>query len=186
MLMNIKCSAMASIKVNLEFDDQSKKERVVSIGDLIDVEFNANGLRKRVEGKVLNISTVGTDPKGWYIIVDGSDDFESKKVRFAPTSILDLEILRKADTVEFIQTPLGYDGVPYLRIIKGRLQYSKDGYRWFPIRFDRRDIIEDAEGLIPETPEVCSGDQIYKDNYDSTNYPDDFNYDNDTIEESNY
>ena len=64
--MNIKCSAMASIKVNLEFDDQSKKERVVSIGDLIDVEFNANGLRKRVDGKVLNISTVGTDPKGWY------------------------------------------------------------------------------------------------------------------------
>lgn len=184
MLMNIKCSAMTSIKVNLEFDDNSKKERKISIGDLIDVEFNANGLRKRVEGKVLSISAVGTDPKGWYIIVDGSDDFESKKVRFAPTSILDLEILRKADTVDVVQTPLGEEGVPYLRIVKGRLQYSKDGYRWYPIKFNRRDIIEDAEGLIPETPEINS-DQEYKDNSENTNYDNDFDYD-DGIQESNY
>ena len=184
MLMNIKCSAMTSIKVNLEFDDNSKKERKISIGDLIDVEFNANGLRKRVEGKVLSISAVGSDPKGWYIIVDGSDDFESKKVRFAPTSILDIEILRKADTVDVVQTPLGMEGVPYLRIIKGRLQYSKDGYRWYPIKFNRRDIIEDAEGLIPETPEIKS-DQEYKDNSGNTNYDNDFDYDND-IQESNY
>lgn len=184
MLMNIKCSAMTSIKVNLEFDDNSKKERKISIGDLIDVEFNANGLRKRVEGKVLSISAVRSDPKGWYIIVDGSDDFESKKVRFAPTSILDLEILRKADTVDVVQTPLGMEGVPYLRIIKGRLQYSKDGYRWYPIKFNRRDIIEDAEGLIPETPEINS-DQEYKDNSGNTNYDNDFDYDN-GIQESNY
>ena len=124
MLMDIKCSAVTSIKVNLAFDDGSTKERVIGIGDLISVVYNANGLRKHVNGKVIAESAVGTDPKAWYIIVDGSDDFKSDRVRFSPTSILDIEIIRKADQLDFVQTPIGFEGVPYIRIHRGRLQYS--------------------------------------------------------------
>lgn len=158
MLMDIKCSAIASIKVNLTFDDGSKKERVVGTGDLISVEYNANGLRKRIEGKVIKVSAIGPDPKAWYIIVDGSDDFESEKAKFAPTSILDLEIIRKADTLDVVQTVIGVGGVPYIRIHKGRLQWSKDGFDWKPINVDRRDIIEDAEGTIPLRPHDAKED----------------------------
>lgn len=150
MLMDIKCSVVSSIKVNLLFDDKSTKEALIAIGDLVSIIYNANGLRKHVEGKVIKISAVGTDPKGWYIIVDGSDDFESDKVKFSPASILDVEVIRKADTLNTIQTPIGYEGVPYLRIVKGRLQYSKDGYNWRRINVDSRDIIEDAEGTVPD------------------------------------
>lgn len=152
MLMNIRCSAVTSIKVDLAFDDGSTKERVIGLGDLIDVEYNANGLRKRIEGKVVKISAVGTDPKAWCITVDGSDDFDSEKARFAPTSILDVEIIRKADTLNTVQTPIGYTGVPYLRVMKGRLQYSNDGFNWKPIQIDPRDIIEEAEGTVPMNP----------------------------------
>ena len=71
MLMNIKCTAVTSIMVNLSFDDKSTKNALIALGDLIEVEYNANGLRKHAQGKVIKISAVGTDPKGWYIIVDG-------------------------------------------------------------------------------------------------------------------
>lgn len=152
MLMDIKCSAVSSVLVNLTFDDQHNKERLIAIGDLIDVEYNANGLRKHIIGKVLKISTIGNDPKGWYIIVDGSDDFAGNQARFSPMNILDVDILRKADTLEIVSTPIGEEGVPYLRIVKGRLQYSKDGYDWKPIVIDDRDVIEEQEGTVPIGP----------------------------------
>lgn len=152
MLMDIRCSAVASIKVNLTFDDGNSKECVIGTGDLIDVEYNANGLRKRIEGRVIKVSAVGTDPKAWYIIVDGSDDFNSEKAKFSPMSILDVTIIRKADMLNNVQTVIGHEAVPFIRIVKGRLQYSKDGYNWKPIFVDRRDIIEDAEGTVPLPP----------------------------------
>ena len=87
MLMDIKCSPVTSIKVELKFDDMSTKVCVLGVGDLVDIVYNANGLRKRIEGKVLKVSAVGTDPRAWYIIVDGSDDFDSDRVKFSPMSI---------------------------------------------------------------------------------------------------
>ena len=152
MLMNIKCSAIASIKVNLSFDDGSTKERVIGVGDLVDVLYNANGLRKHITGVVVVVSADGNDPNLWYIIVDSSDDFSSNKARFSPMAILDIEIIRKADTVEEVRTVIGEEGVPYIRIVRGQLQYSKDGYHWKPIRIYPRDIIEDAEGTVPADP----------------------------------
>ena len=146
MLLKNDCFAIASIKVVLTFDDGSTKTRVIGTGDLIMVEYNANGLRKKIEGVVVAVSANGTDPNKWYIIVDGSDDFGSQKAKFSPKSILDVEIIRKADTLDVVQTVIGEEGVPYIRIIHGQLQYSKDGYTWRPIHVRPRDIIEDAEG----------------------------------------
>ena len=132
MLMKNECSVIASIRVLLTFDDGHEKERVISTNDLVEVEYNANGLRKHIIGKVVKVSAVGTDPNGWYIIVDGSDDFDSAKARFSPTAILDVDILRKAYTLDSIQTPLDDTGIPYMRIVKGRyLQWSRDGVHWF-------------------------------------------------------
>ena len=152
MLMDIKCSPVTSIKVDLKFDDMSTKSCILGVGDLVDIVYNANGLRKRIEGKVLKVSAVGTDPRAWYIIVDGSDDCDSDRVKFSPMSILDAEVIRKADTLEFVQTVVGEGGVPFLRIVNGRLQWSKDSVNWFPINVDSRDIIEDQEGTVPVPP----------------------------------
>lgn len=152
MLMDIKCSMVPSIKVHLRFDDHSEKCALISVGDLVYVEYNANGCRKVIEGKVIKIRAYGEDPKSWYIVVDGSDDFESQQTKFSPMSILDIEILRKAGTLEFVQTVSGEYAIPYLRIVKGRLQYSVDSFDWKPIRIDNRDIIEDQEGTVPINP----------------------------------
>ena len=130
MLLSNKCTVEPSIKVELTFDDDTIKERVLSIGDLISVEYNGNGLKQHVDGTIICISANGTDPKGWYIIVDGSDDFASNRVRFAPTSILDVEIIRKGDTVDTVKTPIGIEGIKYLRHVNGYLEYSDDGITW--------------------------------------------------------
>lgn len=151
MLMNIKCSAVTSVAVHLEFDDGSVKDNVIAVGDIIDVEYNYNGCRRRFQGKVIKISCVGTDPKGWSIIVDGSGDFDSDQARFSPASILDLEVIHKSDTIKVIQTPNDITGIPYLRIVKGRLQYSMDGVNWMFVCVDKRDVlIKDEEGTVPD------------------------------------
>ena len=60
MLMDVKCSAVTSIAVHLTFDDGTTKNSVIGVGDLVSVEYNNNGLRKQVDGKVLKISLVRT------------------------------------------------------------------------------------------------------------------------------
>lgn len=149
MLLDIKSKAISSIKLELRFDDNRIKKCTVAIGDLIDVLYNGNGQQKRIVGRVAAISTVGTDTKNWYIIVDGSDDFATRNARFSPDYILDIEIIRKAGQDEFVRTPLGETGAPYVRENKGRFQISKDGRKWHNIRIDDKDIIEPQEGTVP-------------------------------------
>lgn len=164
MLLNIKCSAVTSVAVHLEFDNNSSKDIVLSKGDLIDVEYNRNGLRKRIQGKVISINAVGTDPKGWTIIVDGSDDFSSEQVRFSPMNILDIELIRKANEIKFIETPNDASGIMGLRIVKGRLQYTSDGFNWDFVKTDKKFIIKDEEGTIRGEEDEFFGDEdIIKD-----------------------
>ena len=153
MLMNINCSAVTSVKVSLTYDDNSVKESIISVGDLVDVVYNANGLRKHACGKVLVVSATGRDPKSWYIIVDSSDDFDSNKARFSPMSILELEVIAYGNNVDVVNTIKGEYAVPYLREVKGNLQWSKDGINWRPIIVRHRDIIEDQEGTVPAGPD---------------------------------
>lgn len=150
MLMNVKCSTITSIEVKLTFDDGSTKSRIISVDDIIDVEYNSNGCRKCVEGKVLKIKTEGTDPKGWYILVDSSEDYGGSKAKFSPMSILDVDIIKKGGSIRFIETPTDMTGIEGLRIVQGRLQYTLDGYNWNEIKVDRRTIIKDEEGTIPD------------------------------------
>lgn len=149
MLLNINCRAVSSVEVCLKFDNETSKDVLISHGDLIDVEFNQNGLRKRIQGKVICIKTCGPDPKAWSIIVDGSDDFESTQARFSPMSILDVTILRKADSVKYIETPNDYSGIMGLRIMDNILQYTVNGYTWENVRIARPTNIKDEEGTVP-------------------------------------
>lgn len=156
MLMDIKCSAISSILIQLSFDDGSIKKELIAVDDLIDVEYNKNGRRVHFHGIVIKIDTTGPDPKGWYIILDGSDDYDAQQARFSPKSILDIAVIRKANTARNIKTPLGCGSIDSLRIVKGRLQYSTDGLNWQPILVDGRDVqIKDEEGTVPNRPSHC-------------------------------
>lgn len=158
MLMDIRCSMIPSIKVNLTFDDGYKKDPILGVGDLIDLLYNSNGLRKHIVGVIIQISTPGVDPKGWSIIVDGSDDFDSEVARLSPMSILDVDVIRKAGSARKVSTPIDDTGIAAIRINKGRLQYSKDGKHWRNIKIDDIDVIPGTEGAIineqgrPEPP----------------------------------
>jgi hypothetical protein len=148
MLMDIKCSMIPSIKVELTFDDGHKKDPTLGIGDLIDLLYNSNGLRKHIVGRIIQINTPGHDPKGWSFIVDGSDDFESEVARLSPMSILDVDVIRKNGTTRVVSTPIDDTGICAIRINKGRLQYSRDGKHWRNIKIDDVDIINTGEEII--------------------------------------
>lgn len=150
MLMDIKCCMIPSIKTSLFFDDGCVKKVIIGIGDLIDLVYNSNGLRKHIVGKVIQISTPGVDPKGWSIIVDGSDDFESEIARLSPMSILDVTIIRKAGTVKVVTTPIDDTGIMAIRINEGRLQYTKDGKEWHNIQIDDVDVISKDDVIIDD------------------------------------
>lgn len=149
MLLDIKCSTVVSIKVNLTFEDNTTKERVIGVGDLVDVEFNNNGTRKEIEGRVVKIYSEGPDPKKWYIIIDAADDFQSKQYRFSPINILDLEVVQKKDATQYIYSTNDYTNIKGLRIVNGRIQYTQNGHDWHPTKMDPRDIIQDEEGTEP-------------------------------------
>lgn len=154
MLMEIKCSMVPSIKVNLTFDDGSRKNPTLSIGDLIDLLYNSNGLRKHIVGKIIQINTPGPDPKGWSFIVDGSDDFTSEIARLSPMSILDVDVIRKEGTSKYVATPIDETGVAGIRVNNGRLQYTKDGKHWNYIKIDDIDIITRTDDAIIEEGEI--------------------------------
>lgn len=170
MLMNIHCSTVTSIAVHLEFDDKSKKDVVIGLGDFISVDYNHNGCRKHFEGKVININTTNKDPKGWSIILDGSVCFDSDQARICPMNILDIMILRKADSTKYIETTGDINGVVGIRVVKDRLQYSKDGVTWKNIVIDSSNVIgrkddfhhrEDYEQSFEGSGEDIIEDEVY-------------------------
>ena len=148
MLMDIKCSMVPSIKVNLTFDDGRKKDPTLGVGDLIDLLYNSNGLRKHIIGKIIQINTPGHDPKGWSFIVDGSDDFESEIARLSPMSILDVDVIRKNGSCRHVATPVDDTGCYAIRVNRGVLQYTKDGKRWHNIKINDIDVIPGREDVI--------------------------------------
>lgn len=152
MLMDIKCSTVASVAVHLTFDDNTVKDLTLAAGDLVYIEFNKNGLRRSVEGKIIKVSCVGSDPKGWYIIVDGSENYDSAQCKISVNNILDCEVIYKNSNINCIQTPKDNTGISFLRVVKGKLQYSNNGTEWHNIDMRDKDFIKDEEGTIPSVP----------------------------------
>ena len=150
MLMDIKCSMIPSIRVSLAFDDGRKKDVILGVGDLIDLLYNSNGLRKHIVGKIIQINTPGHDPKGWSFIVDGSDDFESEVARLSPMSILDVDVIRKSGTLRYVSTPIDDTGCEAIRINRGVIQYSRDGKHWRNAKIYDVDVIPTDDVIIDE------------------------------------
>ena len=166
MLMDIKCSTVTSIELELSFDNGFKKHCIVSKGDLVWMIFNYNGCRKEVEAKVLKITANGSDPKAWVILIDASEDFGATQYRVCPLNILDIDIIKKRDAIRYIESPSNYSNIAGMRVVDGRLQYTQDGVNWLPFRIDMRDIIKDESygpvindgtvGPHPHTPCNCN------------------------------
>lgn len=154
MLMNIECSIVQSLKVSLTFDNGKTKEREIATGDLCYFEFNKNGKRKTIEGKVTKIGLSNTvDSKSWFIIVDGSLDFSGQMERFCPNQILDVDIIQKHDTVDYVATPNDSTRITNIRLFDGCLQLSTDGgYSWVIPKNIRPPFVEDEEGYS-ESPQ---------------------------------
>jgi len=145
MLMEVKCAAVPAIEIRLVYDDESVKKAVVSTGDLIDVTWYKDGRNRRIQGKVTKVSANGSDPKGWVILVDGSGDYTSETARIVPSTITDIDIIRKYDTQDAVMSPKGGHNIIGLREYHGRIQYTKNGIDWLYPLVDRRDIIFDPD-----------------------------------------
>lgn len=145
MLMEIKCAAVPAIELRLVYDDESVKKAIVSTGDLIDVTWYKDGKNRRIQGKVTKVSANGADPKAWVILVDGSGDFAENTARIVPTTITDIDIIRKYDTQDAVMSPKGCHNIIALRERNGRLQYTKNGIDWLYPLVDRRDVIFDPD-----------------------------------------
>lgn len=194
MLMNINCSMEPQIAVNLEFDDGSTKTRVIGKGDLVSVTFNQNGIKQYIEGRIVNVSTNSDNLRNWFIMIDGSECFDSKKFRFSPLCILDLDIICKANVRDSVKTPNDNSAIWGLREVDGKLQYSKDGFNWYNVVPEPENAKEDTEkectcnceNCKNKKPEVTNPDENTTpttpeeggDNTETTNPPDNSDGDN--------
>ena len=152
MLQNIKCSPIVSLQIDLTFDDcRANKSVTVAVGDLVDVDFNYNGMRRQINGKVLTIYAEGSDPKKWYMVVDSANAYSSETYKFCPMNILDITVVAKGDAIQYIASTNDYTNIKALRVVKGTLQYTQDGKIWFPILTAPQYIIEDENyGCCPK------------------------------------
>lgn len=175
MLMNINCSAVVSVQVHLTFDDDSVKDRVIGVGDIVDITYNDAGLKKTIEGKVLKVSCATEKPTGWYIIVDGSNTMETNAVKFCPMNILDCEIIYKASDIKCVGTPISEGTVAMIRVVDGELQFTQDGYNWCPVKLDYANLKnvpeKDTSDSKDDSKDTSSGENTDKntgDNQDSS------------------
>jgi hypothetical protein len=163
MTLSVDCSVVTSIRVVLTYGVGPKKDVILEVGDLVDIEYNKNGLRKDITGRIIKISATGTDPNGWWIVVDGSDDFESTQARFSPMNIIDVDIIKKGDSEHTVSSPIDSSGVECIRVVNGYLQYTKNGYTWYDIKTGRReDEIHQENGTVPTRPHhhsPCNSDE---------------------------
>lgn len=169
MLMNINCSAVISVALHLTFDDDTVKDRVIGVGDIVDITYNDAGMRKNVEGKVLKVSCSTEKPTGWYIIIDGSNTMAMNAVKLCPMNILDCEIIYKSSDVKSVGTPITEGTVAMIRVINNELQFSPDTYNWYPINIDYSNIKNIPEVTDPD-PKPGTDDSNKK-NPDSSSTP---------------
>lgn len=153
MLLNIKCDAITSVHIHLEYDDRTRKDRFLEHGDIVDIDFAQNGLRRSIEGKIIKISCKGPEQKGWYILVDGSDNFINNTARIPIMSILDCEVIKRARDVVHIETVKGEGNIRALRIIDDKLEFTKDGHNWLSVKIDESNIIKPSESDEEEEKE---------------------------------
>lgn len=150
MLMSVKCSAVVSVALHLTFDDDTVKDRVIGVGDIVDITYNDGGLKKTVEGKVIKVSCATEKETGWYIIVDGSNSMDTNVSKFCPINILDCEIIYKASDIKTVCTPLSEGTIAQIRVNNGQLQYTTDNYNWNDFKLDYSNLLNIPEASTSE------------------------------------
>ena len=136
MLLDIKYDVINSLVIKLRFDDNSVKEEVVSIGDVVNCSYNKNGMRKTVEGTVKSI-VADTNPCGkqrWYMYIDSSTAGSASLDKIEVDKILDIDVLRKGGGLLTIHAPGNRMKVTDFRMNGSFLQVSSDyGKHWFKV-----------------------------------------------------
>ena len=147
MLMRLGCEAEQLLNFTLEFEDGSKKNRSVRVGDIVTVDYNKNGLRKRAHGAVKSIFANPYNgrlsKKDWTITILNSHYHTSPGdcgcdvgayVKIDVLNIVDLEVDATAQTNlnPIYSSPDCCCQITNMRINSGLLEISQDyGKTWF-------------------------------------------------------
>lgn len=136
MLLSINYNVINSLAIKLRFDDNSVKEAIVGVGDVVDVAYNKNGARREIEGTVKQI-VADTSPCGkqkWYMYVDASTCGCAALEKILVENILDIDVLRKGAGLLTVHSPANGMKVTDMRISGNYLQVSNDyGKHWYKV-----------------------------------------------------
>lgn len=136
MLLDIKYDVINSLVIKLRFDDNSVKETVVSIGDVVNCSYNKNGVRKTTEGtvKAINADTNPCGKQRWYLYIDSSSCGNASLDKIEVDKILDIDVLRKGQGLITVHSPGNRMKVTDFRLNGSFLQVSSDyGKHWFTV-----------------------------------------------------
>lgn len=130
-----------SLKIVLAFEDASVKTITLEVGDTVTVVYNKNGVRTTVEGVVTRIySSTSTGTCSctcgdvWNIALDGSKYGYESALRIGEDKILDLDMVKKANSNTAITSPTGDYNVTDFRLYGNILQLSVDnGVTWLAV-----------------------------------------------------
>ena len=132
MLLSKSYDVLTSIHLKLVFDDESVKDNIISLNDVINVVYNKDGRRRTMEGYVTRICVDNICQKrSWYIIVDASTYGRNNVDRILIENIIDLDIIKKSSELITVSTPIDETKVTNIRFIDNIFQISQDnGKTW--------------------------------------------------------
>lgn len=169
MLVKVSHEIINSVNIGFVFDDNSVKKVLVHIGDVVEINYLRNGMKKEVTGTVKRIFTENGHAghighvascgncinEGCYLYIDASTTNNADLEKIDVDCMYDLNIIQKADNSDCIKSPIGCNQVTSFRIVGNELQVSVDyGTSWMKVG-----IVTTSDLVVDEADKVMA-DQI--------------------------
>ena len=169
MLVKVSHEIINSVNIGFVFDDNSVKKVLVQVGDVVEINYIRNGMKKEVTGTVKRIFTENGHAghighvascgnctnEGCYLYIDASTTNNADLEKIDVDCMYDLNIIQKADNSDCIKSPVGCTQVTSFRIVGNELQVSTDyGTTWMKVG------TVGASDLVVDEADKAMADQI--------------------------
>lgn len=176
MLLRKSYGVEQTIVGQLSFDDGTVKEYRLSEGDFVTIKWNHAGSVDKITGKISRIEA-GThythsinpnhlhqcdlvdtcDKRFWYIIVDASNYNDSSMKKIEIDKILDVEVLKRDESISAVTSPSGPGNITDMRINGNYLELSMDHQKtWFFLCKIPQTAIEVEPELLPIVEKIAA------------------------------
>ena len=174
MLLKVSHEIIKSVNIGLVYDDNTTKKVLIQNGDVVEINYVYNGIKKEVTGTVKRIFTENEHAghighvascnscknEGCYLYIDASTTNNADLVKIDVDCIFDINVIQKVDNSDCVKSPVGCTQVTSVRVVGDEFQISLDyGTTWLTVGTviipeisvdeEDKDMADQIAGLLP-------------------------------------